>query len=109
MTDKAPEPAFGEPWHAQLFALTVHLNECGRFTWSDWVGSFSKTLAKHGVAQELDGGNDYFHAWLQTLETLLADDGVAERGEVDTLRDAWEHAYLNTPHGNPVRLSPAPS
>lgn len=29
----APEPVFEAPWHAHLFALTVHLNESGLFDW----------------------------------------------------------------------------
>ena len=67
-----PEPVFAEPWHAQLFALTVHLNETGRFTWADWASRFGATLARHGLSRELDGGDDYFAAWLETLETLVA-------------------------------------
>lgn len=100
----APEPVFEEPWHAQLFALTVHLNESGRFDWPDWAARFSKTLAAHGLTRDLDGGDDYFHAWLETLETLLAEDGAADPQDVAGTRDAWERAYLKTPHGAPVRL-----
>jgi len=100
-----PEPVFSEPWHAQVFALTVHLNESGRFTWPDWAARFSRTLAAHGLDRELDGGEDYFSAWLETLETLLAEDGTAEPGEAARVRHAWEHAYLATPHGAPVRLA----
>ena len=33
----APEPVFEAPWHVQLFALTVHLNEAGHFVWGDWA------------------------------------------------------------------------
>ncbi len=33
----APEPVFAEPWHAQVFAVTVALNEAGRFAWSEWA------------------------------------------------------------------------
>lgn len=104
MTDTAPEPVFSEPWHAQVFALTVHLNETGHFAWPDWTARFGATLARHGLTRELDGGDDYFHAWLDTLETLLADLSHAGPGEVERLRDAWERAYLATPHGAPVRL-----
>lgn len=100
-----PDPAFAEPWHAQVFALTVHLNESGRFTWADWTTRFGATLARHGLNRELDGGNDYFNAWLETLETLLAEDGSAERTEAEQMRAAWEQAYLITPHGAPVRLT----
>lgn len=101
------EPAFSEPWHAQLFALTVHLNESGRFDWPDWAARFSATLARHGLTRDLDGGDDYFVAWLETLEELLAEQGAANSTEAALMREAWEAAYLATPHGQPVRLSDA--
>ena len=104
MNTGAPEPVFTQPWHAQVFALTVHLNEAGQFAWPDWTARFSRTLARHGLARELDGGDDYFTAWLETLEELLADLGQADPAEVDRLHAAWESAYLTTPHGAPVRL-----
>lgn len=97
-------PTFQEPWHAQLFALTVHLNEAGRFAWPDWAARFSATLKAHGMAKDLDGGDDYFTAWLETLEVLLAEKGWAEAAQVAQMRDAWEQAYLRTPHGAPVHL-----
>lgn len=101
---QAPEPVFEEPWHAQLFALTVHLNETGRFSWPDWAARFSAVLKTHGLAKELNGGCDYFLAWLETLESFLAQDGHAPRDEAEKVRGAWEQAYLSTPHGDPVRL-----
>lgn len=100
----APEPVFSEPWHAQVFALTVHLNETGHFDWPDWAARFSTTLAAHGLNKELDGGDDYFTAWLETLEVLLAEQGKAHPDQVEQTRAAWEAAYLSTPHGDPVRL-----
>lgn len=100
----APEPVFAEPWHAQIFALTVHLNEAGRFSWAEWVGRFSATLKHHGLARDLDGGNDYFVAWLETLEAILAEEGTAPSKEVERVRQSWEDAFLATPHGQPVRI-----
>lgn len=100
----APEPVFAEPWHAQVFALTVHLNEAGRFSWGEWVQRFSATLKRHGLSRELDGGEDYFRAWLETLEAFLAEQGVAPRAEAEGMRRRWEEAYLSTPHGAPVHL-----
>ena len=97
-------PVFSEPWHAQLFAMTVHLNETGRLAWPDWAERFGATLARHGLARELDGGDDYFTAWLETLEEVLAEDGTADRRELSDVRAAWETAYLSTPHGQPVRI-----
>ena len=85
-----PDPVFEAPWHAQVFALTVHLNEAGRFTWSDWASRFGATLKRHGLARDLDGGADYFTAWLETLETLLSEDGSADAQEQVDMRNAWK-------------------
>ncbi|MGA9254590.1 MAG: nitrile hydratase accessory protein [Roseobacter sp.] len=101
-----PDPAFSEPWHAQVFALTVHLNETGCFSWAEWAAAFSATLARHGLSKELDGGDDYFLAWLETLETFLSSMGVTDTAEIEAIKQAWETAYLTTPHGAPVKLAP---
>ncbi|MFK7743570.1 MAG: nitrile hydratase accessory protein [Roseobacter sp.] len=97
-------PTFSEPWHAQVFALTVHLNETGTFEWTEWADAFGATLKRHGVAKELDGGNDYFNAWLETLESFLTDKDLANSAELNALKHAWEAAYLRTEHGAPVHL-----
>ncbi|MEY8840748.1 nitrile hydratase accessory protein [Cribrihabitans sp. XS_ASV171] len=99
-----PDPVFQEPWHAQVFALTVHLNEAGRLDWPDWAARFGATLKRHGLAKELNGGEDYFAAWLETLEGWLAEEGAAAADEVARAEVDWREAYLSTPHGQPVRL-----
>ena len=103
----APAPVFEAPWHAQVFALTVHLNEQGQFAWADWAERFGATLARHGLTKELNGGEDYFAAWLETLEGYLDALGLAAPDQVAALRAAWEAAYLRTPHGHPVTISDA--
>jgi nitrile hydratase accessory protein len=100
-----PEPAFEEPWHAQVFAITVALNEAGRFDWSEWATRFGATLKAHGLSRELDGGADYFNAWLETLEGFLQELGLAEMAALQDLKAGWTRAYLNTPHGAPVHLA----
>lgn len=100
----APNPNFAEPWHAEVFALTVALNEAGHFEWRDWATRFGATLRRHGLARELDGGEDYFAAWLETLEQFLASEGIAASRDVIAIKKAWEAAYLRTPHGSPVTL-----
>ena len=99
-----PEPAFHEPWHAQVFAITVALNEAGHFAWPDWAERFGATLKAHGVAKELDGGADYFAAWLETLEGFLQELRLAEGTDLSALKAAWTEAFLATPHGEPVHL-----
>ena len=99
-----PEPVFSAPWHAQLFAMTVHMSEAGHFTWPVWVAHFSATLAQHGADASLNGGDDYFLAWLETLEDLLAKEGHVSPDMLQALKAAWTQAYLETPHGQPVRI-----
>lgn len=99
-----PEPVFETPWHAQVFALTVHLNEAGHFEWGAWAERFGATLKRHGLDKALNGGEDYFAAWLETLEGFLEETGMAASSDVAALRDAWQAAYLSTPHGAPVSL-----
>ncbi|MCH2250496.1 MAG: nitrile hydratase accessory protein [Cognatishimia sp.] len=99
-----PEPAFEAPWHAELFALTVAMNEAGHFAWAEWAEVFSEQLKHDGVSRELNGGDDYFNAWLTALETLLTAQGIAEAALLADLKQAWTEAYLATPHGQPVRI-----
>ena len=101
---KKPEPVFEHPWHAQLFALTVMLNERGHFSWSEWAERFGSALKTQGLAQSLNGGDDYFLAWLDTLESLIAGRGFAQADELGALKVAWKEAYFSTPHGTPVRI-----
>jgi len=104
LAPERPEPAFEQPWHAQVFALTVHLNESGAFSWADWVARFSATLRRHGLGRDLNGGEDYFAAWLETLEHYLAEAGTVAAQDAEDMRLKWEAAYLATPHGHPVQL-----
>ena len=96
---------FDDPWQAQLFALTVALSEAGHFSWPDWTVAFGATLKAQGAERSLDGAADYYSAWLDTLEVLLARTGAAPAAEAAAMKAAWERAYLSTPHGQPVRLA----
>lgn len=106
MNEPMTEPVFEAPWHAQAFAVTVHLNERGAFTWPEWARVFSDVLADHGLNKQLNGGDDYFLAWVAALEQICAVKGLAEAAQLAKLKVAWEEAYLNTPHGAPVQLGP---
>ncbi len=104
-----PEPAFEAPWHAQAFALAVHLEARGAFTWPEWTQVFGTVLAEHGRDRGqdgvLNGGDDYFRAWIVALERICAVKGLAEAQVLTALQADWERAYLSTPHGQPVRLA----
>ena len=104
MSAQPPEPVFEEVWHGQLFALTVHLNESGHFSWADWAEKFGASLKKHGVDRALNGGEDYFTAWLDALEGFLTELNMAGQNDLILIKEAWKTAYLSTPHGAPVSL-----
>ena len=100
-------PVFAEPWEAQAFALAVKLSEQGHFTWKEWTAALTHELNAAATRGEpdLDGAHDHHH-WLAALERLVIDKGLADRNALSARKDAWEDAYLHTPHGNPVELGP---
>ena len=104
-----PEKVFDAPWHAEVFALAVHLNEGGYFDWSEWAGRFGENLAaaktvKIGVGEGLDGSDDYYQIWLQTLIELMQEKGLVDAKMLASIKAQWREAYLTTPHGKPVHL-----
>ena len=105
----SPEQAFDAPWHAEVFALAVHLNEGGYFDWPEWAGRFGENLAaaktaKIGVVEGLDGSDDYYEIWLQTLTELMQEKGLVDAKMLASIKAQWRDAYLTTPHGKPVHL-----
>lgn len=128
MTDPVTDPMTGQPgfqpdqtfstvWHAQLFALTVHLYDQGVFTWPEWSAALGhhlkagQTSAPQPPAQQgaqegpQEGADDrYYLAWMAALMDCLAGKQLTDADEVRSVYDKWAAAYLSTPHGQPVRL-----
>lgn len=99
-------PVFREPWEAQAFALAVELSEAGHFTWAEWAAALGAEIEAARAAGDPDLGDTYYRHWLAALERLVSEKGIAGRADLRARRDAWERAYLDTPHGQPVRLKP---
>lgn len=99
------EPVFAEPWHAQAFAMTVHLHQQGVFAWTEWAESLSRELHKPDRAAD---GSDYFDGWVAALTTLLAEKGVADEAMLLSLQLSWQRAAQATPHGSPIVLDNDP-
>ena len=98
------EPAFAEPWHAQVLAIADLLVKAGQISaarWAEALGSEIKASETSGAADETE---TYFCAVLSALERLLANDGKITPSELDEREHAWANAYLSTPHGQPVKL-----
>jgi nitrile hydratase accessory protein len=97
----APDAApFDAPWQAQLFALTVAMNEAGHFGWSDWAAVFGPRV--QGVEAD-----HYWEVWAEALVALLEARGIAAAAEVEALTARWQAAARATPHGQPILLSAA--
>ena len=105
MINKAEYRPFNEPWHAQIFAITVHLNEKGHFNWNDWSKVFGAALSSKGSEKLIINDDDYYLIWLKTLEKFLGDAGKIQPNEIIQYFQDWRAAFLNTPHGQPVNLS----
>ena len=110
-TEREPEQVFAAPWHAEVFALAVRLNEAGHFCWTEWSRCFGKNLtgtrsnmASGDRGQGLDSSEDYYQIWLQTLIKIMQEKGIVDLETLDALKAQWINAYTQTPHGHPVTL-----
>lgn len=99
------EPVFDEPWQAQILALAFHLIEQGVFSNAEWSGALGEALAGARVRGDADDSQTYYRSALAALENLLAVDGRITADALAARTEAWRHAYLNTPHGQPVELA----
>lgn len=99
------EPAFDEPWQAEVLAVAYALTERGVFSpaeWSDTLGAELKGAASRG---EPDTQATYYAAALAALERLLTERSDVGADALTARTEQWRRAYLNTPHGRPVELS----
>ena len=96
---------FQNPWHSQLFAITVQMSEKGNFSWKEFVDVFGESLLKQrSLTNKLDGSNDYFSCWLNALEEILIIKKIINQKTLMILKEDWTQAYLSTPHGKPVNI-----
>jgi nitrile hydratase accessory protein len=103
----AEGPVFREPWEAQAFALAVSLNQRGLFTWKEWAATLGDEIKKAQAAGDPDTGETYYRHWLNTLERIVAEKGLADARTLARTRYAWERACARTPHGTPIALLPS--
>ena len=94
---------FEEPWHAQLFALTINLNDSQIFSWSEWVAVFSRNL--NGVEKCNESKTGYFEIWLDSLEEILLEKQKIHPDSLKQVLSDWILAYTVTPHGKPVKFN----
>ena len=102
----AEDPVFREPWEAQAFAMALALYERGLFTWPEWAATLADEIKRAQAAGDPDTGETYYRHWLNALERIVAEKGIATSDVLDRYRDAWDHAADRTPHGTPIELKP---
>ncbi len=101
------EPVFDEPWQAEALGLAFSLAERGVYSpaeWSQTLGSEHRGLLGGGAA---DTPETYYEAVVKALERLLWEKGPISAEVLEDRVSNWRQAYLNTPHGQPVRLDAA--
>ncbi|MGH6726556.1 MAG: nitrile hydratase accessory protein [Pseudolabrys sp.] len=103
----AAGPVFREPWEAEAFALAVAVHERGVFTWKEWAAALAAEIKRAQSAGDPDTGETYYSHWLNALERLVAEKGIATHDTLHRYRDAWDRACDRTPHGQPIELQPA--
>ena len=105
--DDGERPVFREPWQAQAFALAVRLSEAGCFSWGEWTAALSEEIKAAQERGDPDRGDTYYEHWLAALERLCAQKGLVAVTALQRRKEEWRHAYMHTPHGQPVELAPS--
>ncbi|MGZ9811073.1 nitrile hydratase accessory protein [Pseudoroseicyclus sp. H15] len=98
-------PDFDAPWQAEAMALAESLKERAVFTAAEWAEALGAERARQAAEGAPDSNEAYFLAVLAALEGLTARAGIAPAAR-DRRRAAWEEAYRQTRHGDPVTLPP---
>lgn len=104
-------PGFGEPWHGQVFGLSMALAQAGQFSWATWVDTFSREIRANPQGQDETSDAAYYRQWAAALVTLLEQIGAMDQPALADTIEHWRRSYLHTEHGQPIvfrRDLPAP-
>ncbi len=99
---QAEHKPFSKPWHGQLFALTVALNEADIFKWAAFSAMLGAELKRQ--THHHDDSDSYYQCWFSALISLLESQKLVTPELLSEMTSRWEDAYLNTPHGQPITL-----
>lgn len=98
------EPVFDEPWQASVLAMADTLIARGVIAAREWSEALGAALKDAEAGGEADNSDTYYRSALKALERVMEERGGISAAAVREKRDAWEAAYLSTPHGQPVRF-----
>ena len=97
-------PVFEQEWQAQVLAMADALIANKSIEPILWSETFGAGLRQAHAAGHQDDLETYYAVALDTLETLVTTQGTMTNVEILKRREAWKQAYLDTPHGQPVKL-----
>jgi nitrile hydratase accessory protein len=86
-------PVFRAPWEAQAFAMVVNLHQKGLFPWSEWTERLASAIAESQQHGDPDLGDTYYQHWLNALERLLQDYGLATPDKLAERAAEIRHAH----------------
>jgi nitrile hydratase accessory protein len=101
-------PAFQEPWQAQVLATVFGLQEAGIFTATEWSEALGEAIKRAQACGDPDEGDTYYNHVLDALERLMHEKNLVPARELEGRKLRWRRAYLNTVHGQPVVLDISP-
>jgi len=99
------EPAFDEAWQAEALAIADTLVQNGLFGANEWSETLGAALRRAEAEGASDNQQTYYQCVLAALEELIARNSEIDSSAMAAMRSDWERAYLETPHGQPVRLA----
>ncbi len=67
------EPVFDAPWQARAFAMAMHLNEQGVFSWTEWSERLAELIESYEEQTTIQNSDDYYRLWLKALEDIAGD------------------------------------
>ena len=97
-------PVFEQEWQAQILAMVDALIINNSIEPASWSEAFGTRLTQARAAGRSDDLGTYYAVALDTLEKLVTEQCKVTESELSSKRRAWKQAYLNTPHGRPVKL-----
>ena len=95
---------FDGPWHAEVFAVTVHLSDQNLFSWAEWTDAIGEKISTVKLRRSIDGSDDYYNLWLQALIELISNKGITDAEAILDVQNRWADAFRNTPHGKPIKI-----
>lgn len=79
--------AFREPWHAQLFAITIALHEGGVMSWAEWTDMLAKEIEARTPDPGSDPEDEHYRSWQAALERLLQSRNLVGGSELKAVLD----------------------